>query len=189
MFPGAMRRTVSAVWTAGSTIRLADLAAALAGTVHGDRPSDDRPAAATSIVAAASAAAVPSSLREASDTAETAFAAAIGCGDAQAAASAVLTLEQAIVDWSADTTQGDDLDHARRTLRALVVRLGDVAREGVTDPRDRIGPFVALLLARRDAARDARDWPAADAVRDGLSALGVQVRDTPDGVEWHLVEA
>jgi cysteinyl-tRNA synthetase len=99
---------------------------------------------------------------------------------------AVLDLEQAIADWSADTAQSDDRDHARRTLRSLIVRLGELAQNGAADPAERLAPFVALLLSRRDAARDGRDWPAADAIRDGLLALGVQVRDTPDGTQWHL---
>ncbi len=41
------------------------------------------------------------------------------------------------------------------------------------------------LVARRQAARDARDWGTADALRDELSALGVVVEDTPAGPVWH----
>ena len=41
------------------------------------------------------------------------------------------------------------------------------------------------LVARRQAARDARDWATADALRDELSALGVVVEDTPAGPVWH----
>ena len=39
------------------------------------------------------------------------------------------------------------------------------------------------LLQRRAAARAARDWAAADALRDELAALGVDVRDTASGQE------
>jgi len=41
------------------------------------------------------------------------------------------------------------------------------------------------LVARRQAAREARDWAAADALRDELAALGVIVEDTPTGPVWH----
>ena len=41
------------------------------------------------------------------------------------------------------------------------------------------------LVARRQAAREAKDWAAADALRDELSALGVVVEDTPAGPIWH----
>jgi cysteinyl-tRNA synthetase len=40
---------------------------------------------------------------------------------------------------------------------------------------------AAELLERRAAAREARDFAASDALRDELAALGVEVRDTPDG--------
>ncbi len=42
---------------------------------------------------------------------------------------------------------------------------------------------AAELLERRAAARAARDFGASDALRDELAALGVEVRDTPDGQE------
>ena len=41
------------------------------------------------------------------------------------------------------------------------------------------------LVARRQAARDAKDWAAADSLREELSALGVVVEDTPAGPIWH----
>jgi cysteinyl-tRNA synthetase len=42
---------------------------------------------------------------------------------------------------------------------------------------------AAELLERRGAARAARDYAASDALRDELAALGVEVRDTPEGQE------
>jgi cysteinyl-tRNA synthetase len=42
---------------------------------------------------------------------------------------------------------------------------------------------AAELLERRAAAREARDFAASDALRDELAAMGVEVRDTPDGQE------
>jgi cysteinyl-tRNA synthetase len=40
----------------------------------------------------------------------------------------------------------------------------------------------AVALAReRDAARAAKDWARADALRDQLQAMGYEVTDTPDG--------
>jgi cysteinyl-tRNA synthetase len=37
------------------------------------------------------------------------------------------------------------------------------------------------ILAARAAAREAKDWATADAVRDGLAAIGVKVEDTASG--------
>jgi cysteinyl-tRNA synthetase len=43
---------------------------------------------------------------------------------------------------------------------------------------------VEALLARRAAARAAKDWAASDAVRGELAALGVTVKDGPQGQTW-----
>ena len=108
------------------------------------------------------------SLRLEADTARAAFETALANGDVDACVAAVLDLEGAIVAWSTDTDQNDDVDHARRILRGLVVRLGDVARVGVRDPRELIGPYVEALLELRGRAREARDYALSDLVRDRL---------------------
>jgi cysteinyl-tRNA synthetase len=46
--------------------------------------------------------------------------------------------------------------------------------------------LVRVALEQRAAARARQDYPAADAIRDQLSAAGVVVEDTPDGPRWTL---
>ena len=46
---------------------------------------------------------------------------------------------------------------------------------------------VSTLIAERQAARSAGDWPRADALRDELTELGVQVTDTPSGPVWSRI--
>jgi cysteinyl-tRNA synthetase len=46
--------------------------------------------------------------------------------------------------------------------------------------------LVALALEQRQAARARKDYAAADAIRDQLAALDVQVEDTPQGPRWEL---
>ncbi len=46
--------------------------------------------------------------------------------------------------------------------------------------------LVAHLLGQRTAARAAKDWAAADAIRDTLAALGLTIDDTPSGPRWNL---
>ncbi len=43
---------------------------------------------------------------------------------------------------------------------------------------------IEQLLAERDAARKAKDFARADAVRDQLKAMGVTIEDTPGGTAW-----
>jgi cysteinyl-tRNA synthetase len=47
---------------------------------------------------------------------------------------------------------------------------------------------VSVLLSERTAARQAKDFARADAIRDQLKALGVEVLDTPQGVDWKIAE-
>ena len=48
-------------------------------------------------------------------------------------------------------------------------------------------PGADELIARREAARAARDWATADHLRDDLAALGVEVSDTRGGTSWRLL--
>ncbi len=45
---------------------------------------------------------------------------------------------------------------------------------------------IEALLQKRAEARKNKDWPAADAIRDELAARHVVMKDTPNGVEWHI---
>jgi len=55
------------------------------------------------------------------------------------------------------------------------------------DPRrEAIADEVEDLLAKRAEARAAKDWGAADAIRDRLTEMDVEVTDTADGPVWSL---
>jgi cysteinyl-tRNA synthetase len=43
---------------------------------------------------------------------------------------------------------------------------------------------VEALVAQRAAARAAKDWPSSDRIRSELAALGVTVKDGPQGATW-----
>jgi cyanophycinase-like exopeptidase len=116
----------------------------------------------------------------------TAFDVALGARDAEAATAAALELEQTLHSWSADTFQSDEVDQARGALRRMVVRLGELAAPGLRDPRDVLAPWVEPLLAERAEARRSNRFMDGDRIRERLGALGVEVRDTPTGTEWHL---
>ena len=45
---------------------------------------------------------------------------------------------------------------------------------------------VEGLIADRIAAREAKDWSKADAIRDELEELNVAVMDRVDGCEWRV---
>jgi cysteinyl-tRNA synthetase len=53
-----------------------------------------------------------------------------------------------------------------------------------SDLRSVVDALVALALEQRKAARERKDWAAADAVRDQLKQAGILVEDTPHGPRW-----
>jgi cysteinyl-tRNA synthetase len=72
-----------------------------------------------------------------------------------------------------------DVDAALPLLAAVVSMCSAVGLELSQD--DDVPDDVLALAAERDAARAARDWARADALRDQLVAAGWVVEDTPDG--------
>jgi hypothetical protein len=128
------------------------------------------------------------SLAAATASHESAFTAALAARDADAAVAAILELESAIVDWSRDTLQSDEIGRARAALRSMIVRLGAAATEGVRDVREVLGPVVEAALAARVIARSEKAFAVSDAIRDELAKAGIEVRDTPDGVDWLVAD-
>ena len=99
---------------------------------------------------------------------------------------AALDLEQALHDWSADTLQSDVRDRARAALRSMISALGEAATTGVRDPRETYAPFVEAMLEMRAIVRAEKRYDLSDIIRDSFARIGVEVRDTPNGVEWEL---
>ena len=50
-----------------------------------------------------------------------------------------------------------------------------------------VDALVRGLLDQRAQARAAKDFAAADAIRDQIKAAGIEVEDTPDGPKWSLI--
>ncbi len=79
---------------------------------------------------------------------------------------------------------------ARRALLLDFDRVLGLDLDASAEPAEPSGglpPGAADLLERRAAARAARDFATSDALRDELAAMGVDVRDTPDGQVTTLI--
>jgi hypothetical protein len=167
----------------GITISIAELAG-MAGSVGSWAPA---PVLAASPTESAQGPAAQTPFLEAVAAHEAAFAAAVESRDAPAAVRAILELDDEIVAWSRDTQQSDEMDRARAALRSMIVRLGQLAEVGARDPAEVVGPFVEALLSARTMARAGKRWDEADALRDRLVSLGVEVNDSPEGTSWRLL--
>jgi cysteinyl-tRNA synthetase len=47
-----------------------------------------------------------------------------------------------------------------------------------------VGPFVQILLDLRAHVRADKRFDLSDMIRDRFAEINVEVRDTPQGVEW-----
>jgi cysteinyl-tRNA synthetase len=84
-----------------------------------------------------------------------------------------------------DASVLDGLRERFATFLGLVGRLGFSPLDDLPDPAA-FRPVLDLLLDLRERARAARDFAAADAIRDRLASAGIRVEDRPGGPRWHL---
>lgn len=77
---------------------------------------------------------------------------------------------------------------AIQSALGLIRELGAVLGLFVKDTNKSLDAEVEELIEQRNAARKARDWATADAIRDKLKAMNIVLKDTPDGVKWSIVE-
>lgn len=74
-------------------------------------------------------------------------------------------------------------------LRELAGVLGLLTQEpeaflrGDAGADDEVADIERLIQARLDA-RQSKDWAAADAARDQLTAMGIVLEDGPEGTRW-----
>jgi cysteinyl-tRNA synthetase len=77
---------------------------------------------------------------------------------------------------------------ARMALRGLVLDFDQVLGLRLADAAsadaEMLPADVADLIQRREAARAARDWLAADALREEIRRRGYEVEDTSSGTRW-----
>jgi cysteinyl-tRNA synthetase len=106
--------------------------------------------------------------------------------------SALAVLHNTVREGNASLADGDKprvAAHLRHVLAMLLVLgldpVGEAASGG-SDLRPVIDDLVALALEQRTAARERKDYAAADAIRDQLAKAGIIVEDTAAGARWQL---
>ncbi len=88
----------------------------------------------------------------------------------------------------------EDLDELRKVWKdyaidILGLRLGDEMANDKSQMSNKMSAFngaVDLLLDIRLDAKRNKDWATSDKIRNNLTELGFQIKDTKDGYEWTL---
>lgn len=87
------------------------------------------------------------------------------------------------------TITAEDLAELKDTMRTFMFDIlglkENVQAKGEGDNKAYAGA-IDLLLELRKQAKANKDWATADKIRNDLTALGFQIKDTKDGVEWKL---
>jgi cysteinyl-tRNA synthetase len=107
---------------------------------------------------------------------------------------ALAVLHNTVREGNAALADGDKVRvgaYLRHVIAMLSVLgldpIGDgLAASGGGDMRGAIDALVALAIEQRTAARERKDYAAADAIRDQLARAGIIVEDTAAGARWQL---
>jgi cysteinyl-tRNA synthetase len=122
-----------------------------------------------------------------------AFAAAMD--DDLAVPQALAVVHEAVTEGNRALAEGDVAGAAKQAadVRAMMSVLGldplDPRWSGASADnslRSVVDALVTVALRQRQAARDRKDYAAADAIRNGLLDAGILVEDTPSGPRWEL---
>ncbi len=87
-----------------------------------------------------------------------------------------------------NTLSADDLAHLKETFAIFLFGIMGIREESNAsdEGNEAYHKAVDLLLDVRKEAKARKDWATSDYIRDKLSEIGFEVKDTKEGVEWKL---
>ncbi len=87
-----------------------------------------------------------------------------------------------------ETISATDLEELRKFYHTIVFNVLGLKEEQASAGGDNhiLAETLELLINLRKDAKANKDWATADKIRDELSEIGIELKDTKDGVEWSL---
>ena len=93
--------------------------------------------------------------------------------------------------YAANTKLSKDGDNALEVIVKtldLIAELGGVLGLFNKKSDDNLSEEIEKLIEARQAARAAKNWAEADAIRDKLKEMNIELKDTPAGVKWSYIK-
>jgi len=115
--------------------------------------------------------------------------------DDLAVPTALASISEALRAGNSAITAGDTavIEASANEIRGALEILGcdpfDLAFSSAGQSEDLTAALdgtIRLALEQRTAARERKDFAASDAIRDGLTALGITIEDTAQGPRWSI---
>ena len=85
-----------------------------------------------------------------------------------------------------ESITAEDLELLKQTMNQFVFDVLGLKAEGGSENAALIDGLMNTILNIRAQARINKDWPTSDLIRDNLSDLKIQVKDTKEGSEWSV---
>lgn len=77
------------------------------------------------------------------------------------------------------------IERLKTVFSAFIFDIFGLKDESGTDSDDgTVDGLMDLILDIRKSAREQKDWPTSDKIRDGLAAVGIAVKDGKEGSSW-----
>ena len=92
-----------------------------------------------------------------------------------------------LVKFANTNASADSAKEFVETLKKEISELCDILGIITEKKADSLEAEVEALIAERQAARKAKDFAKADEIRDKLLAMGIQLKDTREGVQWKRI--
>ena len=89
-----------------------------------------------------------------------------------------------LVKYINSNTSGENSKEYIDQLYKILKDLTDIMGIIIEKEEEGLDAEVEALIAERQAARKAKDFAKADAIRDQLLAMGIIIKDTREGVTW-----
>ena len=102
-------------------------------------------------------------------------------------ADAIAAMFELVRDANSTLTEAASKSTVKAALQ-MFNQLSDVLGLATKNKDEKEGSLedeIEALIEKRQAARKAKDFATADAIRDDLAAKGIILEDTRDGVKWH----